>query len=193
MIAALIARLSPAYVHTAGAALLIASIGAFTYFQARPIVHARAEARALQAELADRRAALQQAQASSRTIAASITSARSALAERLMQLVPRSHLNERLEALSGLVEAAGMQVDRLAPGDVVVTGPFPAVPLQLAGHGPYQACQKLVESLHTAFADTAITGLRVKATPENPDAPATLEVELLWYTAADDTASRGSP
>ncbi len=179
------AGLSPQHVHGAGIALMVAAVGGFAYFQARPVVAARAEVRTLTTQLADEREALDQAHLSRKGAEARVGELRGQLAGRLVSLVPRSHLNERLEQLSQMVETSGMTVDRLTPAETATMGPFPSLQLRLVSHGPFRACERLIGSLHTTFPDTAITSVRVKATPENPDEPVAVDVELLWYTAAE--------
>jgi len=184
------AGLSPQYIHGAGVALLLLTGVGFVHFQARPAVAARAHTRSLDEELKTRRESLQQLQSSRKDAEGRVVALRGQLADRLMHLVPKSHLNERLEQLSRLVETSGMSVERLAPVDTVTSGPFPSLQLRLVGHGPYDACERLMGTLHSTFVDIAITSLRVKATPENPAAVVNLDLELLWYTAADAPGAR---
>ena len=175
----------PQYVHGAGAGVLVLAGIAFMYFQAGPVVAARAHLRELNSELATRKESLVQAQVSRKDTEARVAAMRAQLKERLLPLVPTSRLNERLEQLSQLAEASGMTVDRLSPAEAATKGPFPAVQLKLVGQGPYEACERLIGTLHGSFEDTAITSLHVKGTPENAGAPVSLDLELLWYTAAD--------
>jgi hypothetical protein len=183
------ARLEPGHVHGAGVALVLVGVGAFGYFQARPVLAARAEARALAGEIESQRQSLQQAQSSRKDAERRIGAVRSQLAARVLPLLPQSHLNERLEELSQLVEASGIKVDKLSPADTDSPGPFPTLALHLVGRGPYAACERLMDTLHTTLVDTAVTSLHIGASPENPDAPVNLDIELLWYTAADAPGS----
>lgn len=180
----------PQYIHGTGVAVLVLATGAFTYFQARPIVAARVHVRELTEELAARKESLQQIQISRKDTEARVAAMKDQLKERLLPLVPTSHLNERLEQLSQLAEASGMTVDKLSPAEGATGGPFPAIQLKLVGQGPYEACEHLMGALHATFEDTAITSLHVRGTPENPGAPVSVDLELLWYTAADAPAAR---
>lgn len=185
-----LSRLTPRHVHIAGAVLLMILGVAFAYFQGRPVVAARAELRTLTEELAARRQTLQQLQASRKDAEVRAAALRAELAERLLKLVPRSHLNERLEQLSRVVEASGMRVDKLTPAEATANGAIPSLRLRLAGHGPYEACERLIGTLHTSFVDTAITSIQLRAAPENPESPVHLDLELLWYTADEASPSR---
>lgn len=182
--------IAPKYIHGTGVFVLAVAGAAFAYFQGRPVVAARAKVRQLTTELAERRESLQQVQTSRKDTDARVTAAKAQLAERLVALAPLSQLNERLEQLSQLAEAAGMTVDRLTPAEAASKGPFPSLQLRLIGRGPSAACERLIETLHGSFVDTTITSLHVKGTPENTEALVNVDLELLWYTAADATTGQ---
>lgn len=178
-------RLAPWHVHAAGALLTLAACAAFGAFLVRPLLAARAQAHARAADLAAQHQSLQDLRSARKDTDIRLIAVSKQLEEQTVRLEPKSRLNERLDQLTELAGAAGLQVHRLSPGVSSEGARHSATVLHLTGRGPFAACDRFVASIHSRFNDTAVITLHLTAPPENTDSPVDLNVELLWYTAPD--------
>ena len=171
-------------VNAIGAVALVVMLLGFFTLVVQPALGRRASARAQAIELAARRDEVVRLRASRQDTETRLASVRRIVAEQSVKLESRAHVNQRLDRLTVLANACGVQVGKLSPGATADASRHGTMSLRFTGTAPYDACQLFIAGLHRTFNDTALTTLRLAATPGSPG-PVTMELDLLWFTAPD--------
>lgn len=126
-----------------------------------------------------------------------------------VQLKPANTINQRLGEMSNLAAPCDISITSLSPGTPAAQPPAPAagapappapelkaaiIPIKLAGTGAYPDIACFLHMLHDDFRDTALTSLRITATPDPKQSEkqiASFSIDLAWYAAP--AGSDGAP
>lgn len=180
-LSAIAARMRPWQVDVVGgAAILMMGAGCYL-FAAKPAMERRASEGAQATELAAMRESLARTRAARQDTDARLVEVRRKMDAQSIRLEPRSHVNRRLDEIASLAAAAGVGVEKLAPGATADGPRHGTMTLHLTGKARYRACENFVSHLHRRFNDTAVTTLRLAAAPASNE-PVHVEFELLWFT-----------
>jgi Tfp pilus assembly protein PilO len=171
------------HIDAAGIALC-AALGALWYFGGLQPLSAAAESReALQAQLSEQDAKLQDAN----NLRAAHRRTLSKLEEQIhsgqVTLQRLEQLNSRIATLTTLAQSHDLRVDEIRPGAPVVLSRYITVPIRLAGTGSYSDAARFVHALHSELRDLGVAGFELRAEPEAPDKTPTFAFSLLWYAA----------
>lgn len=129
------------------------------------------------AQAADLRAAAQEA-----TRAA--TEAETQRDASAIQLLPATHLNARLAALTALATEHSLRVDAIAPGNLVTRAHRAEIPIRIEGRGAFPAITAFLAAMHRIHRDTAVRSMVLTADPNS--ATPVYKLEFIWAVAHTD-------
>jgi len=163
---------------------LLATLGAWGLLIRPAVIDASgAEARA-----ADAAAAVQRAV----DIEADLARAQAALAQVQEEirsspvvLEPADRVNHRVSQVTALADEAGLELDRIQPGDAIDGARWRIVPVLVTGVGPLTHVAAFMHVLHERLPDVGIDRFSVSTEGESTDGPTSVRFEfgLSWFAA----------
>jgi len=105
-------------------------------------------------------------------------------------LLPASHVNKRISAISTLAAQSGLKIDDIQPGKSVSGSRYEMIPISVSGKGTYAKCLGFLHELRSVLPDTGVSALELAGRPSEESSEASYRFELLWY-AAPRSSSRG--
>ncbi len=119
-------------------------------------------------------------------------------------------INRQIDRLTGLADRSGVKLTRIYPESAWGNQWFTAVPITMTGTGTFASAAEFVHRVLIECADVSVRGLKLTAQPSGverggttsttprtaksekadaqPQAPAAMEVEFVWYAAPEGTA-----
>jgi Tfp pilus assembly protein PilO len=165
----------------AGVAACLLLSGAGYLVGVRPLLAVREQRVVQQQSL---RTAVEQASSlvtSTRALRAQLTNAQNALAKIEIALQPATSINERVAELTALAGECHIEMQAIQPGTISNGNRFAQIPIQISANGTYRSAAQFLHRLRERFPDTAVHTFEMAATPEDPTATASINVQLLWY------------
>ncbi len=99
-----------------------------------------------------------------------------------VELRPVDLLNHQVASVSGLLEAHGLQVTKMDPGDPTATPRFILVPIRIAGQGAFADVVSFLHDLHEQCKDTEVSAFAVHADTNASSDQVVFEFCLGWYS-----------
>jgi Tfp pilus assembly protein PilO len=153
-----------------------------------PLKAAAQQAQVQRALLAERREELDAAEKQCRELSDGLTRVDAELNRRATRLERGTQINVRVQHITELAEAAGLNVTSMTPGQEVPGKRFGRVPIKLTGTGDYPSFGAFVAALHAQYRDIQVVGFKLSGRPASPDSGLTFESDLTWYTAPESAA-----
>lgn len=168
-----------------GAAVLLALLVIFHYGALRPALgsHQEMDAQRQQMSVLQRQAS--SAAAELETANVQLERLRLAVAENPIKLESPAAINSRLAKITELAAGNRLDISDIRPGNAVNAGRYATILISLSGTGRFRDCVYYVHQLHEQLPDTAVTGMKLVGGTGQSNQPATFQLTLNWYAAAD--------
>lgn len=102
-----------------------------------------------------------------------------------IQLQPATQFNSRLAALTALAAKFALEVNSIAPGELVVRAHRGDIPIRIEGRGRYPDLAAFLANVHEEHRDTAVRSLLMVA-DQNTGVPS-FTLDLVWAVAHETT------
>lgn len=170
---------------------LVASIAAYA-FGIAPMLEQRESSASLRQELRVQRQRCAEAEGAAKDLESQLAAAEQ-LAEGRIRLKPSSGTNQRIAALTALLDNHDLEIDDVQIGAALVSTRCTVVPISIAGRGDYKRSVTLLNEFIRTFADTSLAKLELVGNPAASGQAAKLRLEMLWYTSPELQASMRQP
>ncbi len=163
-----------------GVAVVLAGAAAFYCLAVQPLLNRREQQSVQQSqlELQRKNAALMTARAED--LKRKLAQARADLAQCPVKLEPASAVNTRIGRLADLAAQNGLKVDEIQPAEPTYGQDYGCLPIHLIGSGGFRTWTAFLHQLSSAFPDTSVDGFQLSGKPDDPSAPMTFQVDLVW-------------
>jgi len=171
---------------------LVASIAAYV-FGIAPMLEQKASLASQRQELRAQRQRCAEAEGAAKHLESQLAAAQEQLAEGRIRLKPSSGTNQRVAALTALLDDHDLEIDDVQIGEVLASTRCTVVPISIAGRGDYKKSVTLLNEFIRTFADTSLAKLELVGNPAASGQAAKLRLEMLWYTSPELQASMRQP
>ena len=169
-------------IHTAGVALCIVLTTTIYFNSVYPILRAREDFSLQKSEIEEQRRIASDLSASLGTFKHEIASVQQALEKSPLQLQSADHINQRLAQFTELASEHGLDIQQIQPGQITHDVHYDIVPIHLSGEGSYRTHAAFIHTIHRNFPDTGVSSFKLSGKPGQPNAPASFDLNLMWYT-----------
>jgi|CXWL01.1.fsa_nt_gi hypothetical protein len=176
------------HVHAAGLLAVLGVSGLALALFVKPRLSAREFAQSQREEIQSLENAASDAENSAVRIEGEASRLEGLAQRRAIPLTPISGLLGRLDAFSSLAQSSGVKILELKPGAEKAVVGYPVTPVKLRATATYERCTNLLRTLPTKFPDVAVEGLHLRGDANVAEAPATLELDMEWFSAPDAPA-----
>ena len=149
----------------------------------QPMLEKSTAARQLRTQLAAERARANEAYDSLAMLREQVVVIEQAVDQSPLQLKPARQLNARLSLITATAAEAGVEVDRLEPGQPLPHAHYLTVPIRVSGRSGYPNLTRFLSAIHQAAPDTTVVSLDLRGQPRTPDTPAMFDLALQWHAA----------
>ncbi len=167
-------------VHAAGVALLAVATTCAYIGVVEPSHRSLAAQRERERQAAQDSADLQVIQDNTQALDRLARSLESKLTD-TVELRPIDQLNRQLATVSELIEATGLKVAQMDPGEPAIYPRYTLVPIRVAGQGTFTDVLTFLHELQQNVKDTEVRAFAVHADPKAAPGGIAFELSLAWY------------